>query len=143
MSSITQAFNGLPAFCHVYNTSFYDLPNAATFTFDSNNVLNGFTHTPGSDTITSQTNGVFYVTWVISTQNGGAMTFLQNGARFTPLSYIAFPGASATNYGHGIITINSGDTFKLRNDSGFDAFLNSKTGYTNVAIVFMQIGNHD
>ena len=142
MSSIIQGFTGLPAFCHVYNTSFYDLPNTATFTFDSNNILNGFTHTPGSDTITSQTDGVFYVTWVISTENGRTMSFLQNGVRFVPLSYIASPGLNATNYGHGIITINSGDIFKLRNDSGLDAFLNQLNNFCNVAIVFMQIGNH-
>lgn len=141
MSSVIPGFQGLPAFCHIYNTGIQAVLNGATFTFDTNNVLNDFSHTAGSDTITANTSGVFYVSWIINGQSGGAFTFLQNNVRFTPLSYVS---AAATEglMAQGLITINKNDTFKLRNDTGLEVDLVQQNNYSNASIVFMQIGNH-
>lgn len=141
MSSMIPGFQGLPAFCHIYNTSAQAVNNGITFTFDTNNVLNDFSHTAGTDTITANTSGVFYVSWIINGQSGGAFTFLQNGVRVTPMSYVS---ASATEglQGQGIITISKNDTFQLRNDTGFQVALVQQANYSNASIVLMQIGNH-
>lgn len=141
MSSIIPGFQGLPAFVHIYNVGAQAVANGVTFTFDTNNVLNDFSHTAGTDTITSHTNGVFYVSWIINGQSGGAFTFLQNNVQYIPLSYVSSPATEGLQ-AQGIITISSGDTFKLRNDTGVEVDLVQQANYCNASIVFMQIVNH-
>lgn len=141
MSSVIPGFQGLPAFAQVYNLTGGDVNVGATFTFDSNGILNGFSHTVGSDTITSQVDGVFCVIWIINGGSGGAFTFLQNNNPIVPMSYVNYE-PNQGQQAQGLIVISKNDTFKLRNDTPFVMTTPSQAGYTNSSIIFMQIGNH-
>lgn len=138
---INQQFSGLPAYGQVYNQGVQNVANGATFTFDSNGVLNGFTHVLGSDTITSQVKGVFCVLWIINGQSGGAFTFLQNNVAVPVLSYVSLEATEGLQ-GQGIIVIEDGDTFKFRNNTGFEVDLVQQNNFTNATVMFMQIANH-
>jgi hypothetical protein len=142
MSSVLPGFQGLPAFAQVYNTANTDIAVNANFTFNNTALLNGFTFN-GTDTLTSQESGVFYVTWVFTCTGAANISLLQNGAPVTQLSYSPSVSSYGTT-GFGLVSINKNDTFKLRNDgpAPFDIPVNFVAGYTNASMIFMQIGNH-
>lgn len=141
MSSVTPGFQGLPAFAQIYNMASISPNTGELITFDSNGLLNGFTHTVGAAVITAQTSGVFFIQWLINAEEGGAFALEQNGTPVTAASYISSAAGLGTS-GQAILQVSNNDTFQFRNNTGVQIGVPTQSGYANASIVLMQIGNH-
>jgi hypothetical protein len=107
---------GLLAYGYVYNTSVQLVPIESAITFDSNGVIIGVTHTPGTSSINLNSSGDYAVWFIVEGVGANQFTLYQNDEPITASTY----GSGNTNQpnpGMVIITATNGDVLTVRNHS--------------------------
>lgn len=104
---------GLSAFGYVYNTAAQTLAPGDSVLFSTNGILNGFTHTAGTASITVAATGTYEVTFVFAPTTPAQFSLFVNGVVNTATIY----GSSSTsqqNTGQALLALTAGDILTLR-----------------------------
>jgi hypothetical protein len=104
-------------------------------TFDSNGVITGFTHTPGTAQITVNTAGTYAVMFSVTGTAAGQFTLTANGSAILGSDYSS--GTDVQDNGQVIISLGAGDVLTLRNTSAVSIPL--PLGATNASILIMRV----
>lgn len=107
-------------YAHVFNTSAQVVPIESDVAFDTNGILNGFTHTPGTSSLQVTEAGVYAVRFGVSSVEPNQIALFVNGASATA----SFGSGAGTQQNHGEVLLNltAGAVLTLRNHSSAAAF---------------------
>ena len=105
-----------PSYAYIFNTGAQSVATEADVTFDSNESLVGFTHTPNTATINVENAGDYAVIFIVNAVEPNQFTLYLNGA---PVGGSVYGSGAGTqpNPGMVIITAATGDVITLRNHS--------------------------
>lgn len=99
---------------YIFNTSTQVVALEADITFDSNGVLLGIAHLPGTSSIIFESAGNYSLWFVVTGVEPNQFTLFLNGAPISSSTYSLGVGTQA-NSGMVIITAAAGDNLTLRN----------------------------
>jgi hypothetical protein len=104
-------------------------------TFDTNGVINGFTHAAGTAQIIVNTAGTYAVMFSVTGTAAGQFTLFDNGAPIAGSDYSS--GTDVQDNGQVIANLGAGDILTLRNTSAVSIPL--PLGATNASILIMRV----
>ena len=107
---------GPPDFGYIFNIGAQVVPIEADVAFDTNGVLDGFTHTPGAAQLVASTAGTYGIGFSVSGAEPNQFAIFVNGAA-SPMGVYGSGAGTQQNTGHGILTLAAGDAVTLRNHS--------------------------
>jgi hypothetical protein len=109
-----------PSYAYIFNTGAQSVATEADVTFDSNESLVGFTHTPNTAAINVENPGDYAVIFIVNAVEPNQFTLYLNGA---PVGGSVYGSGAGTqpNPGMVIITAATSDVITLRNHSSADA----------------------
>lgn len=109
-----------PSYAYIFNTGAQTVATETDVTFDSNESLVGFTHTPNTAAINVENPGDYAVLFIVNAVEPNQFTLYLNGA---PVGGSVYGSGAGTqpNPGMVIITAATGDVITLRNHSSADA----------------------
>ncbi|QBB71508.1 collagen-like protein [Pseudolysobacter antarcticus] len=111
----TGATGGLSSqYAYVYAQSAQVVPIEADVAFDTNGVISGFIHIPGTSTIVVTVSGDYEVSWIISAVEPNQFALTVNGVPVAAAIYGSGAGTQQSS-GQAIISTNVGDNITLRN----------------------------
>ena len=119
---------------YIYNTTVQTLAVGDPIFFDSNGVLTGVTHTPGSANFQIDHSGVYEIYFSVAAAEPNQFAIIVNGV---PVMGSIFGSGSVTqqNNGHLIITLFTGDSISLINySSSSNVTLSTLAGGTNANV---------
>lgn len=105
------------AYAYVYNQQAAQVVAIESdIIFDTNGVLSGFTHTPGTNTVIVINAGIYDISWSVSGVEPNQFALFVNGA---PVAGGVFGSGAGTqqNSGELIAALSAGDVLTLRNHS--------------------------
>ena len=108
------------AYASIYNQAAQVVPIEADIAFDTNGLLSGITHTPGTNVLTVINAGIYDISWIVSGVEPNQFALFVNGA---PVAGGVFGSGAGTqqNSGELIASLNAGDVLTLRNHSSVAA----------------------
>ncbi|ULO05203.1 S-layer homology domain-containing protein [Paenibacillus sp. 19GGS1-52] len=121
-------------FGYIYNTSAQIVALEADVPFDSNGVLAGITHAPGTANIQIDNSGVYEINFSVAAVEPNQFAIFVNG---TPVTEGIFGSGSGTqqNNGHLMLTLAAGDVITLRNHTSISPVtLQTLAGGTNTNV---------
>jgi hypothetical protein len=108
-------------FAYIYNLTPTTIAVEADIPFDSNgSITSGFTHTPGSSTITIVTSGTYRIHFSVSGTEPNQFALFLNGIVVSGSTYGSGSGIQQNN-GQAVFSIIAGDVVTLRNHSSASA----------------------
>lgn len=132
------------SYAYIFNTGAQSVATEADITFDSNESLVGFSHTPNTAAINVENAGDYAVIFIVTAVEPNQFTLYQNGA---PVGGSVYGSGAGTqpNPGMVIITAAVGDVLTLRNHSSAAAVtLQTLAGGTqinsNASILIYRLG---
>ena len=130
------------AYGFVYNTSAQTVAAASTVTFDTNGPLFDMSHTAGTDTITINTAGTYYISWMVAGTTANQFTLLVGGSP-APGGITGTGVGNTQNTGSALVIAGVGSTITLRNNSGgpiiLATSLGGPAGNNNASIAIDQV----
>ncbi len=115
----TGTAGGILDFAYVYNlTAQPTIAIEADILFDTNGpISSGFTHAPGTSTITVVNAGTYAVIFSVSGVEPNQFAIFVNGAPSSPVTIYGSGAGTQENTGMGILVLSGGDILTLRNHS--------------------------
>ena len=106
--------SSLAVSAYIYNLGAQVVPLEADILFDSNGLINGIAHAPGTAAIIVPSAGDYLVSWSVSGVEPNQFTLFQNGGAVAGATFGS--GASTQqNNGQVLVTLAAGDILTLRN----------------------------
>ncbi|MFD2878668.1 collagen-like protein [Paenibacillus rhizoplanae] len=146
LTGVTGATGALASsYAYIFNTAAQTVATEADVTFDSNESLVGFSHTPNTAQINVENAGDYAVIFIVTAVEPNQFTLYLNGA---PVGGSVYGSGAGTqpNPGMVIISVVPGDVITLRNHSSAAAItLQTLAGGTqinsNASILIYRLGD--
>lgn len=132
------------SYAYIFNTGAQSVATEADVTFDSNESLVGFSHTPNTAAINVENSGDYAVIFIVNAVEANQFTLYLNGA---PVGGSVYGSGAGTQPNPGMVIISAvtGDVITLRNHSSAAAVtLQTLAGGTqinsNASILIYRLG---
>lgn len=121
-------------YAYIYNLTPQTVAIGADVLFDTNGVISGFVHAPGSPSITVGETGIYEISFIVSGTEPNQFAIFANGVPVAGSIYGSGAGTQQTS-GQMILALAAGDILTLRNHSSAAAVtLSSMTGGTEANV---------